>query len=85
LTNFVDDSSNAFISQALRDMATKTTQFGSEAIARGGSGPISYTVSSSLFGDVEEAKAKGFKIQKGNASFTYSYNPSAAKQGKMDV
>lgn len=85
LTNFVDDSSNAFISEALRDMATKTTQFGSEAIARGGSGPISYTVSSSLFKKAEEAKAKGFKIQKGNASFTYSYNPSAAKQGKMDV
>lgn len=85
LTNFVDDSSNAFISQALRDMATKTAQFGAEAIARGVGGPISYSVSSQLFGNEDEAKSKGFKIQKGNASFTYSYNPSAAKQGKMDV
>ena len=33
----------------------------------------------------KEAKKKGFKIAKGNASYTYTYNPSSAKQGKMDV
>lgn len=85
LTNFVDDSSQAVITKELKSLATSLTQFGSESIKRGDGNLISYSVTSSLFNDEKEAKARNFKIQKGNATFTYSYNPSAARQGKMDV
>lgn len=84
LTNFVDDSSNAVISEELRKLATSTTQFGSQAISRGNSGLISYSASTTLMND-KTTQSKGFKISKGNASYTYSYNPSSARQGKMDV
>lgn len=84
LTNFVEDSKQAVISDAMRELATTTTQFGSKAIKRGSGGMVSYTVDASLV-KPEEVKSKGFKLQKGNASITYSYNPSSARQGKMDV
>lgn len=84
LTNYVEDSGNAFINEELRKLAINTTQFGAEAIGRGKSGLVSYSANIELMND-EKAKARGFKISKGNASYTYSYNPSSARQGKMDV
>ena len=32
-----------------------------------------------------QAKELGFKINQGNSTYTYTYNPGASKQGKMDV
>lgn len=84
LTNYVDQASSGTIDDALRELAKTTTQFGSTPIARGNSGLISYKADIKMFNE-KEAQSKGFKITKGNASYTYSYNPSAAKQGKMDV
>ena len=84
LTNFVNESSNDIVNEELRKMATSLTQFGAEAISRGDSGLISYSASIDLL-DAKEAKSRGFKVSKGNASYTYSYNPSSARQGKMDV
>lgn len=83
LTNFIDDSTDSFISEELRDISKKA-QFGSQSISRGNSGLISYSISSNLIGK-EQAKSKQFKLNKGNMSVTYSYNPSEARQGKMDV
>ena len=84
LTNFVNESSNDVIGEELRKIATSTTQFGAQAISRGGSGLISYKADISLMND-SKAQSRGFKISKGNASYVYSYNPSSARQGKMDV
>lgn len=87
LTNFIDVSSNACITQGMRNYAIDKSQFGAEPVARNARGGIavSYEVDASLFKDLEEAKKQGFKIKKGNATFNYSYDPTAAKQGKMDV
>lgn len=85
LTNYVDDASTDFINEELRKLATSTSQFGAQAINRGDVGTISYNVDAKLVGSAQEATAKGFKIIRGNATYTYSYNPSSARQGKMDV
>ena len=84
LTNYVEDASDDVIDEELRKLALSVAQFGTEPITRGKSGQITYNVSAELLND-KEAKKKGFKIAKGNASYTYTYNPSSAKQGKMDV
>lgn len=85
LTNYVEDASNDVITEELRKIATATTQFGAQAISRGDGIGISYAVDAKLLGDIKDPKSKGFKINKGNALITYSYNPFTAKQGKMDV
>lgn len=84
LTNYVQDASNDVIDEELRQLALATSSFGSKSISRGQTGIVSYNISSDLI-NKNQAKEKGFKINKGNATYTYSYNPSAAKQGKMDV
>lgn len=84
LTNYVENVSNDVIDEALREIALSTSHHGSETISRGYAGPVSYSVNAKVM-DQERAKDLGFKISQGNATYTYSYNPSSKKQGKMDV
>lgn len=86
LTNIQDLIRNNVISDAARECASES-QFGSKSIKRGNiNNPISYDVSIKLFEeDKGEVKKKGFKINKGGFTCTYTYNPSSAKEGKMDV
>lgn len=83
LTNFVDDSSEAVIDDIMRELSSKTV-FGSESIKRGHGGLIQYEVDTNLL-KRKDKQNKFFKVNKGNATYTYTYNPSEAKQGKMDV
>lgn len=55
---------------------------GPQMVSRGNGGFVSYTIDTSI-DDPSIAKENGFKIQAGNATFTY--NPFEKKQGKMDV
>lgn len=84
LTNFVEDSSEATIDEIIREMSKKS-QFGAETVQRGGSGLISYTMDINSVDQKEASGDKSFKINKGGMTATYQYNPSAARQGKMDV
>lgn len=45
---------------------------------------VSFNVSKDTM-SASKAKELGFKINKGNSAYTYTYNPGANKQGKMDV
>lgn len=82
MTNFVDDASSMVEVQLARELA-KSQVFGAESIARGGD-IIKYQVK---LEDVptEDLKSKRFKIDKGNMTATYTFNPGEARQGKMDV
>ena len=84
LTNFVDDITDDTVDEELREIALAVGHYGSETFLRGNAGLVTYTVSSNAIGK-RKAKKNGFKINQGNASYSYSYNPSSAKQGKMDV
>ena len=86
LTNIRDKFGNIIVDDTAKEYA-KNFWFGSRSIERGKSNnPISYSVSMELFeNDEEKAKKQGFKIEKKGMTCTYSYNPSAEKEGKMDV
>lgn len=57
---------------------------GQKVVARGG-GIVSYSMDINAV-DIKTAKQnKHFKINEKNMTITYTYNPGAAKQGKMDV
>ena len=82
MTNFVDETSDAVTVELARELA-KSQVLGAESIARGGD-LIQYTVKIEdiIDGDL---KSKRFKINKGNMTATYTFNPGEARQGKMDV
>lgn len=86
LTNIQDKFGNIIVNDIAKEDA-KDSWFGSRSIERGKSNnPISYSVSMKLFeNDKEKAKKQDFKIEKKGVTCTYSYNPSAQKEGKMDV
>ena len=64
------------------EMLLEMQHKGSKTVSRGAGGAVTYSVDTSL-NDVDIDKKNGFKIQKGNATFTY--NPFEKKQSKMDV
>jgi hypothetical protein len=76
MTNFVDDTSDAVTVELARDLA-KSQVLGAESIARGGD-LIQYTVKIEdiIDGDL---KSKRFKIDKGNMTATYTFNPGEAR------
>lgn len=66
------------------ELVQQLSNAGQKVIARGGD-MISYSMDINAV-DLEQAKeSKHFKINEKNMTVTYSYNPGAAKQGKMDV
>jgi hypothetical protein len=87
LTNIREQFENQVVDEAARELAKNEYWFGSKSIKRGNSNSISYSVSmKELFeNDKEKANERGFKINKGGFTCTYSYNPSSPKEGKMDV
>lgn len=83
MTNFVNDASDAMAIEAARELA-KGKVFGAESIARGGD-IIQYTLKLEDVFEDDAVKSKRFKINKGNMTATYTFNPGEARQGKMDV
>lgn len=62
---------------------------GGDSVARGGFqgnslGSVSFSISKDTMSS-SKAKELGFKFNKGNSTYTYTYSPGASKQGKMDV
>ena len=66
------------------ELVEQLSNAGQKVIARGG-GLISYTMDINAVDLKEARESKHFKINEENMTVTYSYNPGAAKQGKMDV
>lgn len=79
-TNIKEDMTETVINELMEKV-----HLGAKPVARGKAGLITYTINSEALKGRNEDQMKGFKLQKDNASYTYSYNPSAEKQGKMDV
>lgn len=82
MTNFVKDATDMVEVQLARELA-ESQVFGAESIARGGD-VIKYQVKIENV-STEDLKSKRFKIDKGNMTATYTFNPGEARQGKMDV
>lgn len=82
MTNFIEDASDAVQIEAAKQLA-ESLNFGQQSISRGGE-LIQYTISADNV-DKEQLKNKHFKLNKGNMTVTYTFNPGEARQGKMDV
>lgn len=82
MTNFINDASDMMEIEAARTLSGKLG-FGQETIARGGD-IIKYTIAVEDVSE-EDLKSKRFKLDQGNMTVTYTFNPGEARQGKMDV
>ena len=80
LADYKDTATEDTIPELLEQISNA----GQKVIARGG-GLVSYTMDINAVDLKEARESKHFKINEENMTVTYSYNPGAAKQGKMDV
>lgn len=79
-TNFLDKASND-----VTDAMVDKHMYGSKAEKRGKIGMFGYEINVKALKDKDISKDTHFKEQCGNATITYSYDPSSARMGKMDV
>ena len=88
--NFIEQYSEDIIFNG-KDLDLTNYHFGSKLTERGSGNLINFTIKTNLVDDgkiLEKVNNKynaNFKIDEKNMEISYSYNPYAAKQGKMDV
>lgn len=89
--NFIEQYSEDIIFNDNKSLDLTNYHFGSKPVERGSGNLINFTIKANLVDDgkiLEKANNKyntNFKINEKNMEISYSYNPYAAKQGKMDV
>ena len=89
--NFIEQYSEDIIFNDNKSLDLTNYHFGSKPVERGSGNLINFTIKANIVNDneiLDKAKNKynaNFKINEKNMEISYSYNPYAAKQGKMDV
>lgn len=89
--NFIEQYGEDIIFNDNKSLDLTNYHFGSKPVERGSGNLINFTIKTNLVNDneiLDKAKNKyntNFKINEKNMEISYSYNPYAAKQGKMDV
>jgi hypothetical protein len=86
LANVLKDMSSAITDDLVKSVISSVIK-GQSSVPRGvsGSGLVSYTIAADKVTDKEDIQSKKFTLSTDGATYTYSYNPSDPKQGKMDI